>query len=245
MDRRSGKAPMDLSTCKALSFDCYGTLIDWESGIVAALQPWLARNRLDLDREDLLAEFGKVETGVEAAQPTLPYPQVLAESLRRMAANLRVDTTDAECAAFGASVPDWPAFSDTAAALRRLKERFKLFILSNVDRASFAESSKKLGVAFDLVITAEDVGSYKPDQRNFDRLFADLPAIGVQKSELVHVAESLFHDHGPAQANALPSVWIHRRRGKTGSGATATPMAVREPEWTYPSMAAFADAALA
>ncbi len=171
---------MDLSACKALSFDCYGTLIDWESGIVAALQPWLARNRLDLDREDLLAEFGRVETGVESGQPALPYPQVLAESLRRIAGNLHVNATDAECAAFGASVPDWPAFADSAFALQRLKQRFKLIILSNVDRASFAESNRKLGVAFDLIITAEDVGSYKPDQRNFDRLFADLPSIGIE-----------------------------------------------------------------
>lgn len=235
---------MDLTGIDALSFDCYGTLIDWESGIVTALTPWATRASINLDREALLAQFGAVETVVESEQPSLRYPLVLAETLRRMAANLAVDATDHECAAFGASVPDWPAFADSADALARLKKRFKLIVLSNIDRASFAQSNKKLGVDFDLVITAEDVGSYKPDQRNFDRLFAEIGSIGVSRSALVHVAESLYHDHGPAQANNLPSVWIHRRHGKIGSGATHPPVGVREPAWQYPSMAAFADAAL-
>ena len=235
---------VDLTNITAFSFDCYGTLIDWESGIVAALQPWLARNRLDMDREDLLAYFGAIETVVESEQPGLRYPLVLAETLRRIAAKLNVEATAAECADFGASVPDWPAFPDSAAALARLQQRFKLIILSNVDRASFAASNRKLSVAFDLVITAEDVGSYKPDQRNFDRLFSEIGSIGVERAQLVHVAESLFHDHGPAQRNNLPSVWIHRRHGRSGSGATASPTGVREPTWRFPSMAAFADAAL-
>jgi 2-haloalkanoic acid dehalogenase type II len=236
---------MDLSRIQALSFDCYGTLIDWETGIWEALQPWVARTSLQLDREALLAQFGGVETIVETQQPDLRYPLVLAETLRRMAENLGVDVTDDELAAFGASVGNWPAFPDSAGALRRLRERFKLIILSNVDRASFAKSNTKLGVDFDLIITAEDVGAYKPSQRNFDRLFAEIGSIGVSKDDLVHVAESLFHDHGPAQANHLASVWIHRRHAKEGSGATHPPVGVREPDWRFESMAAFADAALA
>lgn len=235
---------MDLSGIRALSFDCYGTLIDWESGLVAALQPWATRTGIDLDREELLSAFGAVETVVEREQPDLRYPLVLAETLRRMSATFGVSASDEEAAVFGASVPDWPAFPDSAEALARLKERFKLIILSNVDRASFARSNTKLGVEFDLVVTAEDVGSYKPDHRNFDRLFADLATIGVARSELVHVAESLYHDHGPAQQLDLPSVWIHRRAGKEGTGATHPPEGVAEPAWRYPSMAAFADAAL-
>jgi 2-haloacid dehalogenase len=235
---------MDLTGIQALSFDCYGTLIDWETGIWEALQPWAERAGVGLDREELLAQFGAVETVIESEQPDLLYPLVLAETLRRMATTLGADVTSEECTAFGASVPNWPAFPDSAAALARLKQRFKLIILSNVDRASFAKSSQKLGVDFDLVITAEDVGAYKPDQRNFDRLFAEVGSIGVNRASLDHVAESLFHDHGPAQANDLPSVWIHRRHGKGGSGATHPPVGVREPTWKYPSMAAFTDAAL-
>ena len=235
---------MDLSNVKALSFDCYGTLIDWESGIASALQPWVERTGIGLDREELLKRFGAVETIVETQQPDLRYPLVLAETLRRIAADLDVDVADHEAEAFGASVGDWPPFPDSAGALARLKERFKLIILSNVDRASFAKSNRKLGVAFDLIITAEDVGSYKPAQANFDRLFRDLASLGVDRSELVHVAESLFHDHGPAQANDLPSVWIHRRHDKDGAGATHPPTGARTPDWRFTSMAEFADAAL-
>ena len=235
---------MDLSRVKALSFDCYGTLIDWESGIVSALQPWVDRTDVKLDRESLLQQFGAVETIVETQQPDLRYPLVLAETLRRIAANLDVDVTADETASFGASVGDWPPFPDSARALARLKERFALIILSNVDRASFAKSNQKLGVEFDLIITAEDVGSYKPAQANFDRLFSDLDMLGLDRSELVHVAESLFHDHGPAQANDLPSVWIHRRHGKDGAGATHPPSGVHTPAWRFTSMAEFADAAL-
>jgi 2-haloalkanoic acid dehalogenase type II len=161
-----------------------------------------------------------------------------------MSANVGAVATGDEAAAFGDSVSDWPAFPDSAAALVRLKERFRLIILSNVDRVSFARSNEKLGVAFDLVITAEDVGSYKPDHRNFERLLADLASIGIQRSELVHVAESLYHDHAPAQQLGLPSVWIHRRAGKEGTGATHPPDGAVEPAWRFTSMADFADAAL-
>ena len=237
-------SPMDLTNVRALSFDCYGTLIDWESGIVTALRPWATRTGVGLDREPLLREFGAIEAVVEREQPRLLYPLVLAETLRRLSANLGQPATDGEAAAFGASVPDWPAFPDSAEALARLKARFRLIILSNVDRASFAKSSETLGVLFDLVITAEDVGAYKPDQRSFNRLFADLDLIGVECSQLVHVAESLYHDHGPAQKLGLPTVWIHRRAGKEGTGATPPPEGDVEPAWRFTSIAEFADAAL-
>lgn len=235
---------LDLSGVRALSFDCYGTLIDWETGIWEALQPWAKRTAIGVDREGLLREFGAVESVIQTETPNLRYPLVLAEALRRIAARLDVDASEEEALAFGASVGDWPAFPDSADALRRLKTRFKLIILSNVDRASFAESQKKLGVDFDLVLTAEDIGSYKPDQRNFDRLFAELASIGVKREELVHVAESLFHDHAPALANNLPSVWIHRRHGKEGTGATHMPSDNVAPALVCTSMADFAAAAL-
>jgi 2-haloalkanoic acid dehalogenase type II len=235
---------MDLTGVQALSFDCYGTLIDWESGIHAAMQPWANRTGVEQEREDLLALFGSIETGVQSETPTMLYPEVLAETLRRIANGLGVDVTDAEAAAFGASVGDWPAFPDSADALARLKERFKLIILSNVDRASFARSSERLGEEFDLVITAQDVGAYKPDQRNFDALFAGVASLGLGREPLVHVAESLYHDHEPAIRNELPSVWIHRRHEKGGFGATHSPGERVEPTWRFTSMAEFADAAL-
>ena len=122
--------------------------------------------------------------------------------------------------------------------------RFKLIILSNIDRASFAASRPRLGVDFDAVVTAEDVGSYKPQRGHFDRLFVELDRLGVQRDGLVHVAESLFHDHQPAAALGLPSVWIHRRHDKGGTGATATPAGEVAPTWRFISMAEFAEAAV-
>ena len=228
---------------RALSFDCYGTLVDWEAGIVTALEPWRTRAAITADHDALLEAFATHETVVEREHPTLPYPDVLAETLRRIAQQYGADVTDGECAAFGASVGDWPAFPDSADALGRLHTRFELVILSNVDRASFARSNERLGVTFDRIVTAEEVGSYKPDPRNFETLIAAVGERGIDRSELLHVAQSLYHDHAPAQAAGLPSVWIDRRRGRDGSGATPVPDDSVEPRWTFASLAELADAA--
>lgn len=228
---------------QALSFDCYGTLIDWETGIVQALQPWCAWHDVELPADELLALFARHENVVEAEHPTMGYPEVLGESLRRIAASLGLTATADECAEFGATVGAWPAFADTAASLRRLHRRYRLIIVSNVDRASFARSNRRLGVHFDLVVTAEDVGSYKPSLGHFHSLFEQLPAVDVERSQLLHVAQSLFHDHGPAQQLGLPSVWIDRRHDRAGDGAT--PPVDVDVTWRYPSMQAFTDDALA
>jgi 2-haloacid dehalogenase len=234
----------DFDRFEAMSFDCYGTLIDWETGIANALRPWATRNGLALDDEALLAAFGRHETHVEDEMPGALYPIVLGETLRRVGADLGADVTAADAESFGGSVKDWPAFPDTADALQRLASRFKLIILSNIDRASFASSQPRLGVEFDSIITAEDVGSYKPRPAHFDRLFDEIERLAVARDRLVHVAESLFHDHQPAAALGLPSVWIHRRHGKGGTGATATPAEKVSPTWRFSSMAEFADAAV-
>ena len=229
---------------EAMSFDCYGTLIDWESGIANALQPWANRHGVALDAETLIAAYGRHETHVEDDMPGALYPLVLGETLRRIGVELGIEVTDDDRTTFGRSVKDWPAFPDTAAALRRLATQFKLIILSNIDRASFAASRPLLGVDFDAIVTAEDVGSYKPRRGHFDRLFEELDRLGVKRDRLVHVAESLFHDHQPAAALGLPSVWIHRRHEKGGTGATATPSGEVSPTWRFTSMAEFAEAAV-
>ncbi len=234
----------DFDRFEALSFDCYGTLIDWETGIANALRPWAQRNGLELDDEALIAAHGRLENGVQLDMPTALYPLILGETLRRVGADLGAEVTDADADAYGQSVKDWPAFPDSAAALVRLATRYKLIIVSNIDRASFAASNTRLGVTFDAVITAEDVGSYKPQLGHFDRLFEEIERLGVGRDKLLHVAESLFHDHQPAAGLSLPSVWIHRRHAKGGVGATATPAGDVSPTWTYASMAEFADAAL-
>jgi len=147
-----------------------------------------------------------------------------------------------EAQRLGSSVPDWPAFPDSAAALASLAGRYKLIVLSNVDRASFAGSSARLGVEFDAVVTAEDVGSYKPSHLNFSALKAAATGLGVERGRLLHVAQSLFHDHVPGKRASLPTVWINRRRDRPGWGATPAPGSDVTPDWEFPTMAAFAQA---
>jgi 2-haloalkanoic acid dehalogenase type II len=233
----------DFEPFRALSFDCYGTLIDWERGLSAALGRWASAHDLTASTAELLDTYGRWENEIERDQPTARYPDVLAMTLDRIADEFAVTgTTDEERAAFGGSVGSWPAFPDSPEALARLKERFKLIILSNVDRQSFAASNERLGVEFDLIITAQDVGSYKPSLRNFEALLAAIGEIGVAKGELLHVAQSLYHDHEPAAEIGLPSVWIDRPHDHPGAGATPQPVTPVRPRWTFPSLAAFADA---
>jgi 2-haloacid dehalogenase len=233
---------MDLTDFEALSFDCYGTLIDWEAGLSAVLVPWARAHGLSLTEEQLLAGYSGTEAAVEAEHPADRYPDVLARSLRVLGAELGAEVSDEEEARLAGSVPDWPAFADSHDALLALGERFKLIILSNVDRASFAGSNARLGVEFASIITAQDVGSYKPSQRNFDALTSEAARLGIGPGKLLHVAQSLYHDHVPAKRAGLPTVWINRRHDRPGWGATPEPAAPVTPDWEFPSMAAFAAA---
>src|SRR5262249_37771370 len=151
-----------LADFRALSFDCYGTLIDWEAGISAVLRPWADAHGVAATDEELLTHFATHEAEAEASYLHELYPQILARSMRALGAALNVPVSDADAPSPAVSVPDWPAFPDSADALQRLSRRYKLIILSNVDRASFAGSNKRLGVMFTSIITAQDVGSYKP-----------------------------------------------------------------------------------
>jgi 2-haloalkanoic acid dehalogenase type II len=227
---------------EVLTFDCYGTLIDWESGIVDALGPWLQANGVAADRERMLAAFSTVESPQQQATPGMRYSELLAEVHAAVARDFGL-APDAEAArAFGASVRNWPAFPDSAQALNYLKQHYQLVILSNVDRASFAHSSRQLGVAFDAVYTAEDIGSYKPDPRNFEYLLEHLGERGIAKAQILHTAESLYHDHLPARRFGLATCWIHRRAGKSGQGATRPPDAEVRPDFRFESLAAMAAA---
>jgi 2-haloacid dehalogenase len=214
---------MDLARFKALSFDCYGTLIDWEAGMAAVLRPWAEAVGLDLDDERLLAAYGDAEAAVERERPTAPYPEVLATAFRRAGEALGRPVDDAWAARLGDSVPDWPAFPDSADALASLAGHYRLIVVSNVHRAGFAASNRRLRGRFAAVITAEDVGAYKPDLAHFHALLTTLDDLGVARDELLHVAQSLFHDHVPAQRLGLRSVWINRRHDRPGWGATPEP----------------------
>jgi 2-haloacid dehalogenase len=231
-----------LSDFDALSFDCYGTLIDWEAGIAAVLRSWADAHGLPMRDEQLLTAYSTHEARAEVEHPTDLYPRILARAMRGLGAELGVPVSDDEAESFAVSVPDWPAFADSAEALTRLSQRYKLIILSNVDRTSFAGSNKRLGVTFTSILTAEDIGSYKPSPRNFEALAREAERLGVADGTLLHVAQSRFHDHVPAKAAGLPTVWINRRHDNPGWGATPQPQAEVAPDWTFTSMGAFADA---
>jgi 2-haloacid dehalogenase len=233
---------MQLTDFEAMSFDCYGTLIDWEAGLSAVLTPWARAHGLDLTGEQLLTEYSAAEAAAEADRPADPYPDVLARSMRLLGERLGAEVTSEQAARLARSVPDWPAFPDSRDALAALSRRVKLIILSNVDRASFAGSNVRLGAEFISIITAQDVGSYKPAQRNFDALAAEATRLGIGPGKLLHVAQSLFHDHVPAKRSGLPTVWINRRHARPGWGATPEPPVPVTPDWEFPSMAAFAAA---
>jgi 2-haloacid dehalogenase len=234
---------MDLTDFEALSFDCYGTLIDWESGIGAVLTAWSAAEGVDASVEQLLTTYAAHESAVQRDAPTLLYPGVLARSFKGAGAELGHEVSDEWAGRLGESVPDWPAFPDSADALQRLATRYRLIIVSNVHRAGFAGSNRRLGVEFDAIITAEDVGAYKPALNHFHRLDEVVAELGVPRDRLLHVAQSLFHDHAPARQMGLPSVWINRRHDRPGWGATPEPFDAYAYGWEFPSLAAFADAA--
>ena len=228
---------MRLTEFRVLTFDCYGTLIDWESGIFTALQPLLRKAATPLARDAALELFARHESAQEAKTPTMLYSDVLTAVHRSLADALGLSTSDDEDRRFGASVPDWPAFADSASSLQYLKKYYQLVILSNVDRKSFEGSRKRLGVEFDAVYTAQDVGSYKPDSANFVYLLDHLKQRGLERADILHTAQSLFHDHAPAKQAQLTSAWIDRRHEQKGWGATMPPPEGSAFDFHFTSMA--------
>jgi 2-haloacid dehalogenase len=225
---------LDFERVEALTFDCYGTIIDWETGILAALRPVLERGGVVAEDDALLEAFGRAEAGIEAG-PYRRYRDVLEEVLRSIAAEFSFEPTIDEVQEFGGSVGDWPPFADSVDALRRLATRYRLGVITNCDDDLFAATRRRLGVDFDPIVTAEQVGRYKPNHRNFEAMFERL---GLPRERIVHVAQSLFHDHVPARELGLRSVWVNRRGGRPGSGATMP--ADAKPDATVPDLATLA-----
>ena len=228
---------MRLSDFKVLTFDCYGTLIDWESGIIEALRPLTRRVSKALTRHDILAAHARHESAQQRYTPTTRYRDLLAIVYKRLAEEWGVTAPWDECIAYGRTIGDWPPFDDSPGALQYLKRYYKLVILSNVDNESFAASNRRLEVAFDAIYTAEDIGSYKPSPRNFQYMLENLTALGVQKAEILHTAESLFHDHAPANQFKLASCWIFRRHDQEGFGATMKPGQMPRYDFRFTSLA--------
>jgi 2-haloacid dehalogenase len=224
---------LDFKRFKALTFDCYGTLIDWETGMLGALRPLAAAHAKEISDAQMLALYGELESEIEE-EKYRKYRDVLREVVRRMGARLGFDATEAEMASLPDSLGKWPPFPDTVAALRRLQSRYQLAIISNTDDALFARTAKLLEVPFDHVITAEQVGAYKPSPRNFQ---AALERLDLPKDKVLHVGQSRHHDIAPARALGWKCVLVTRR----GRGAVVANAA--QPDLEVPDLKSLADAA--
>jgi 2-haloalkanoic acid dehalogenase type II len=230
----------NLKDYNLLCFDVYGTLIDWESGIIAALQPILSKTTTQYTRSHLLTIYHELESAQQKQTPDLPYSDLLARIHPILAAQLGLPTPSSEeNNQFGNSVGTWPAFPDTVDALRRLSKHYKLVVLSNVDRGSFAKSNagSLQNVPFDLIITAQDIGSYKPALRNFEYMLdAVKREFDLGASQVLQTAQSQFHDHQPARKVGVKSVWIERPGALMGNKG--------EPifDWRFNTLGEMADA---
>lgn len=225
-----GETMRDLDQYTHLMFDCYGTLIDWERGILAALRPVLARHGVERSDDQLLELYGELEAAAEAAtyqRYSVVLTTVLAGIADRLGFTLEPGAEDA----LARSVADWPPFPDTVAGLAILARHYKLVILSNIDDELFARSARHLKTDFADVITAQQVGSYKPNPNNFRYA---LQKLGVPSGDILHVAQSLFHDIVPAKEVGLAAVWVNRRHDRPGFGAT--PPANARPDREVPDL---------
>lgn len=231
---------LDFSRFKALTFDCYGTLIDWETGITDFTRAQLAGDAALAAPDLILSSFAVSQAKHQQIRPALLYPEVLRRTWQDMEGTFGWEPDPANAQAFGGSVGDWPAFADTVESLKALGAHYKLAILSNVDNASLDKSKKRLVAPFAFTVTAEDVGSYKPGLPHFERAFALMKEQGIGKDQVLHVAQSKHHDVNPGRALGLTTVWVNRRHGKRGSGATLATDA--QPDLTVTSMAELASA---
>lgn len=225
---------LDFSRFEYLSFDCYGTLIDWESGILSYIRPLLLGKGGSVSDEQILDLYAECEPRQQEA-PYRSYRAVLAAVVRDFAREFHIDISEQEADGLADSIRGWEPFPDTVAGLRRLKSAHKLAVLSNIDDDLFAFTAPKLGVELDCVVTAQQAQSYKPSTRNFEVL---LDRLGTERGRLLHVAESLYHDVVPAHAMGIAAVWVNRRQGKP---AAATKLASAQPDLEVPTVAALAD----
>lgn len=212
-----------ISDYRLLSFDVYGTLIDWETGIYNAFIPTLAANdaTTTISRQAFLRAYQEVEHAQQTKTPDMVYSDLLATCHPILAAKLGLKTPPSadESRAFGAAIGDWQPFPDTIDALQRLGKHYKLVVLSNVDRTSFArtDTGPLADVNFDLILTAQDIGSYKPNPRNFEYMLEQSKAkFGIEKAQVLQTAQSQFHDHYPARRMGIKGVWINRANASIG-----------------------------
>jgi 2-haloacid dehalogenase len=221
---------LDLTRFKVLTFDCYGTMIDWEAGIFSALRPILAAHNKSIPDSGLLKLYAELELKAEQGE-FLCYRNVLQSVVRGFGERLGFSPTNAEVRSLPESLANWQAFPDTVEALRKLKSRYQLAVMSNVDDDLFAATAPKLGVAFDHVITAQQAGCYKPCMRMFN--LAE-EKIGVSREHWLHVGQSIYHDVIPAQSLGIATVWVNRPSPRPGAGAAKA--AAGNPDLEVPDL---------
>jgi 2-haloacid dehalogenase/putative hydrolase of the HAD superfamily len=226
---------IDFDRFKVLTFDCYGTLIDWETGIEDVVRPWIAQMGAAVPLDLVVSSFAIHQAKHQQVRPALLYTEVMARAWRDIEGTFGWEPNADRAAAFATAAGDWPPFADTVASLRYLSQFYKLAILSNVDNASLKRTLRLLEVPFTLTVTAEDVGSYKPGLPHFNRAFEELGRQGFAKDEILHVAQSKHHDIAPGRQLGLTTVWVNRRHDRKGSGATLATEA--EPHLTVTSLA--------
>jgi 2-haloacid dehalogenase len=217
---------MNFNQFEILTFDCYGTLIDWESGILAALKQLLEPQKIKLSDHRLLELFAEFESEAESGE-YIKYREVLQRVVVKIGEKLNFSPTEVELNSLANSLKNWQPFPDTVEGLKALKQKYKLGIISNIDNDLFADSAQHLKIEFDYVITAEKAQSYKPSVNNFE---VALQEIRVEKDKILHVAQSIYHDIVPAKSLGLSTVWVNRRQGKEGFGATLPAKAVPDLE---------------
>ncbi len=215
---------------EVLSFDCYGTLIDWESGLLPILQSLLEKYHIKEDDHVILESFAQFEADIEKGE-FINYRQVLKKVVKQFGVKYALRFTETELNSLGESLKNWPPFPDTVATLKQLKEKYKLAIISNVDDDLFAETAKHLAIEFDYVITAQQVKAYKPSTRNFE-IARD--RMGIAPEKWLHIAQSIYHDIVPAKSMGLSTIWVNRRQDKEGSGATLP--AIAQPDLEVPDL---------
>jgi len=208
---------MSFDSIRLITFDCYGTLIDWENGMLAALRPLFSRDGRKTPDAQILELYGEIEAELESG-PYLPYREILSRTAQEIGRRLKIEVSVDEGRGFASSLTRWKPFIDTVAALQSMAKRFRLGIISNVDDDLFAETRKKLApVEFDFVVTAQQMQSYKPSHRNFEEA---IRRSGLSKDQVLHAGQSLYHDIAPANALQIRNVWVNRRSIRPGASAT-------------------------
>lgn len=234
---------MPLNSYKILTFDVVGTLIDFEAGIINCIQPIAEKAGRKLDDEQILLSYGKAEALEHVRTPGIPFPPMLVPIYRTMAGELGLPLTAANEAALHDSIPQWPAFPDSIAALKRLRKRFRLVAMTNSDNWALGHFARTLELPFDDTVTAEDLETCcKPDPQFFAYARGRQSVKGFRMADYLHVAQSQYHDIGVAKQLGYATAWIERRMGKKGFGGTPAPAKTVTPDYHYASLGELADA---